>query len=145
MSRSLSIGQVSNALDVSVDTLRYYERIGVIPRPARDTGGRRRYDDGDLDRLRFVLRAKRLGFTLEELAELVAFRGRPTASSKRVRELAVTKRAGLEARIEDMTRLRNELDILLNLCDGTGEHCPIVDALAQGPERSGRKGPGPQG
>ncbi len=129
MSRRLGIGEAAAALGVTADTLRYYERIGMVMPPARDGGGRRRYDDQDMKRLRFVLRAKRLGFTLDEISELVAFRRSPTTSPSRVRELVADKRDRLDALIADITPLRNELDILLDICDGSGDYCPIIDTL----------------
>ncbi len=120
------IGEVTGKLGVSADTLRYYERIGLLPRVARNAAGLRRYNDKDLSRLRFIRRAQTMDFSLAEIAALLAMREAPQRARRQARELTERKLGEIEARLADMKILRNELKLLVNLCSGAKKKCPII-------------------
>ena len=130
----MKIGALAKQANVNIDTLRYYERQGLLPAPQRLMSGYRQYETGDVARLRFVRRAKALGFTLIEIRELL------TLSSHREDDMAVMKAAAIEklADVEDklteLTRIRDGLKALVASCPGHGtlEQCPILNALAEG-------------
>lgn len=126
---SLSIGAAANRLGLSIDTLRYYERIRLVPPLERDAGGRRRYREQDLSRLRFVMRAQAVGFSLDEIRELLQFRARPAKASRRVRGMVADKLDVVTNRLAELEQLRDELTLLVNLCSGTGDDCPILEQL----------------
>lgn len=132
----LAIGDVTHRTGLSADTLRYYERIGLLPRVTRDTGGRRRYGEGDLARLRFIQRAQRMNFRLEEIARLLEMRANPLRARDSVRRLTAQKLRDVDAQLRDLALLRNELSLLVNLCTQARGPCPILDELASG--RDGR-------
>jgi len=129
MSRSSGyrIGEVAKALGVGVDTLRYYERIGLVPAASRDGAGMRVYDDGDVARLRFVRRAQAMNFTLAEIASLLEVRARGGKAKRAARALAERKLADIDARLETLLGLREELAGLVAECTGSaGPGCPII-------------------
>lgn len=123
-----SIGEAAESLHSSPDTLRYYEKIGLV-RPARTQGGRRMYGRADLERLRFIQRAQAVGFSLAEIRQLLELRRDPVRCSASVRVLATNKLDELSAKLETLRRMNNELSLLLGLCSGDTEHCPILDSL----------------
>ncbi len=127
--RLYSIGQVARRTGLSHDTLRYYERIGLLPRVGRDAGGRRLYDERDLSDLRFIRRAQAMGFTLEEIRLLLQMRTDPQHARTEVRELTAAKLKETEARLREIETLRDELRLLLNLCRGSASGCPIIESL----------------
>ncbi len=126
---TLSIGQVSNQLDMSTDTLRYYERIGLLPPVGRSASGQRRYSPRDLSRLRFIRRAQAMGFSLDEIGQLLKMREDPLHARDDIRRLTREKLRDVDARLAEITTLRNELQLLVNLCQGNGEGCPIVERM----------------
>lgn len=124
---SASIGGLARAGGVGVETVRYYQRIGLMPVPATP-GGTRRYDAGDLGRLRFIRQAQAAGFTLDEVRELLALdAGQDRA---RVRALARSRIAALDARIAALEQTRDALQALTIACgqDRAGP-CPILAAF----------------
>ena len=131
MSRSCRIGNAAATVGITPDTLRYYEKIGLVPRPARNAGGRRVYLDKDLARLRFVKRAQALGFSLHDIGRLLRLRENPVKCSKAVRALAQQKRDALLVQLREIQRMQRELALLLNLCTGAKDHCPILDELGK--------------
>ena len=128
----LRIREAAQTVGLSADTLRYYEKIDLVPRPARGVGGQRSYCEKDLARLRFVTRAQALGFSLEEIRQLLRFRENPARCSKSVRTLAQRKCAALSTQGQAIEQMQRELALLLNLCSGTSEHCPILERLESG-------------
>lgn len=124
-----TIGQASAALGLTQDTLRYYEKIGLVPRIFKNGAGRRSYSEHDLALLRFVQRAQGVGFTLSEIAQLLKLRSNPTRSSPKVRAIAQEKCEAMKQQLADLQRMQEELSALLSLCDGTAEHCPILEGL----------------
>lgn len=129
----MQIGQLAKRAGVAIDTVRYYERNGILPLPARQLSGYRRYGDEDVARLRFVCRAKALGFTLVEIRELLALSGRRTDDMAGLKSTAIDKLADVERRIDELNRIRRALHTLIESCPGHGplDHCPILAALAE--------------
>ncbi|MFY9572114.1 MAG: heavy metal-responsive transcriptional regulator [Blastocatellia bacterium] len=113
----LRSGELARLAGVSTDTLRYYERKGLLARPRRSTNSYREYPESALDRVRLVRRSLAVGFTLDELARILEVRGRGGAPCREVRSLAGAKLAEVEAQIEELTGLRNELKKLLKNWD----------------------------
>lgn len=125
-------GDVADKVDVNPETLRYYERKELIPKPRRSDGGIRLYDESYVERLRFILRAKELGFTLAEIKDLLELRVDEGATCRDVKARAETKIEEVEARIRDLRRIRDALSRLSDSCDREDEptsECPILDAL----------------
>ncbi|RJQ47368.1 MAG: MerR family transcriptional regulator [Gammaproteobacteria bacterium] len=128
---SLSIGQLAKAAQVNVETVRYYEREGLLPRPARRASGYRRYPSATVTRLQFIKRSKELGFSLKEIAELLALRIDPHSGCADVKRRAEAKLADIERKLTDLRRMRRALTQLVHDCGGEGPSsaCPILDTL----------------
>lgn len=133
--KPLTIGAVARRAGVGVETVRFYERQGLLEEPQRRASGYRQYGEEDVAVLRFIRRAKELGFTLKEIKGLLALRLDASATRAEVREQARTKVADIEARIADLQRMRDALQGLITQCHGDGPTagCPILAAL-QGPD-----------
>lgn len=127
---ALTSGQLAKKSGVGVETLRFYEREGLLPVPARLASGYRQYPAGAVERVRFVRRAQLLGFQLKDIKELLALRDDPDAKSREVRDKAVAKLADIDQRIRDLEAMRADLTQLVAACDGSGPaaHCPILTA-----------------
>lgn len=132
----MKIGEVARRVGLPVETVRYYERNGLLHPPARRASGYRDYHDSDISRLNFVLRAKGLGFTLQEVSELLALSDAAEGDMANIRSLAASKLQDIEQRIGQLTRIRDALKILVEACPGTGHvsGCPIRSALLDFPE-----------
>lgn len=126
------IGETATALGLSADTLRYYEKISLVPHAAKNHSGHRVYSDKDLGRLRFVQRAQSIGFSLREIRQLLKLRENPAKCSRAVRALAREKRDHMQDQLHTLKKMHDELSLLLNLCTGDAEHCPILDRLDSG-------------
>jgi len=128
---TLTIGQLARRAGVGVETLRFYEREGLIAEPPRRRSGYRSYPEGAVRRVRFIREAKALGFSLREISEILALRVGPGATCDDVRSLKERKIADIDRRIEELTRMRDALTRLGGLCRGRGptDDCPILDAL----------------
>jgi len=129
----MKIGELAQRAEVGIDTVRYYERQGLLPPPERLPSGYRRYGQSDVARLRFVRRAKALGFTLVGIRELLALSGRREDDMRGLKAAASEKLADVEARVDELTRIRDGLRTLLASCPGHGplERCPILNALVE--------------
>jgi Cu(I)-responsive transcriptional regulator len=129
----LTSGQAAKAAGVGVETLRFYERKGLLPKPVRKTSGYRVYTPESVDRLAFIKRAQRLGFTLKEVKDLLRLRDDPHAGRRDVREKTASKIADIDAAIEDLKAKRAELVSLAAECSGDGPAaaCPIVLGLSE--------------
>src|SRR5690606_175669 len=127
---SMRIGQLARTAGVAIDTVRYYERVGLLAPAGRLASGYRRYGDAELKRLRFIRRAKALGFSLEDIAELLSLGERSDVASSRA--VAARKQAQVAARIAELERVRDGLHTLVAACPGHGraEACPILNALS---------------
>lgn len=128
---SYSIGQVSQQTSLSADTLRYYERIGLLGTIARNAGGQRQYTDADVERLRFVQRAQQMDFSLTEIAELLTWRDSPGDIRDEVRGLTEQKLTAIEQRIDELKTLRDELAELVEQCRNSSGCCPIIQRFSE--------------
>lgn len=130
----MTIGQLSDRTNVPVETIRYYERRDLIPEPSRRPSGYRDYEPEDADRLLFIRRAQRLGFTLNEIDLLLDLRRAGDVGA--VRAHAAERLAALDEEIETLTRRRDRLAGLIAACPGAGPAgaCPILTKL-EGAER----------
>ncbi len=129
--RYLTIGKLARATGTSVETIRFYERSGLLPPARRRESGYREYTEEDVRRLRFIRRAKALGFSLREIKELLELRTSPTTTCEEVRHHAEAKIAAIEAKIAELQRVKQALEELAASCYGSepqGE-CPILEAL----------------
>lgn len=123
------IGKVSERLGLSKDTLRYYEKIGLLPRVARNAAGLRIYDAKDVSRLKFIKRAQRIKFSLAEISQLLEMRDSPQNVRDEVRALTRGKLIEVEEHINELTILRNEFQLLINLCANAADGCPIIEDI----------------
>lgn len=131
------IGEAAQRAGMSADTLRYYERIGLMRRALRDSGGRRAYTDAELERLRFIKRAQAMDFKLAEIRQLLELRDHPPSAREEARRLAHAKLAEVIERLGTLRHLRDELRLLLNLC-ASAEQCPILELKPTRPARAAK-------
>ena len=126
----LSIGKLAKLAGVRIDTVRYYERNGLLTPSTRLASGYRRYGELELARLRFIRKAQKLGFSLKEIDSLLNLSARRNVAQ--VKRAAQTKLADVEARIADLQRVRDGLNLLVDACPGHGRasECPILRALS---------------
>jgi MerR family transcriptional regulator, mercuric resistance operon regulatory protein len=127
----MKIGQLAEQAGVHVETIRYYQRLGLLPRPARARGSVRRYGDDDLGRLRFIKRAQALGFSLEEVKLLLELSvGEHCAET---RSLAEEKLALVARKLADLQAMRGTLERLVRACcaGSKGRGCPIIETLCK--------------
>lgn len=124
---AMTIGALARAAGVHVETVRFYQRRGLLAEPKRPSAGVRRYGEEAAARLRFIKRAQDIGFTLKEIGELLRLqRGCRDAQS-----LATAKLVDVERRLSDLGRMRHTLRQLIGRCEaGTSRGCPIIEALA---------------
>lgn len=130
MPGSYTIARLAAAASVHVETIRYYQRRKLVPKPIPPHGGIRRYTEADAERLRFIKRAQAMGFTLIEIESLLRLRTR--GSCHATRELAATKLQIIDDRIRELHQLRGELAELITSCDANSEDsiCPVIERLA---------------
>lgn len=126
----LTIGRVARLAGVNIETVRYYQRVGLVSEPPKPLRSFRRYPATVVDRIRFIKRAQQLGFRLQEIGELLEF---GDGHCKDVRARAEKKRTQIETQIRDLQALHATLDQLIQSCHaGTdAAHCPIVQTLAR--------------
>jgi len=126
----MKIGELSKQSGVSIDTIRYYEQRGLIPAVIRTAAGYRQYASSDVVRLRFIVQAKELGFTLEEIAQLMTLRAGGSSCAE-VRAVAEAKAAEIDARIQKLARMRRTLITLAEQCEQSSEAdpCPILKSM----------------
>lgn len=131
MMDGLTIGRVARSAGLAIDTVRYYEREGLLQKPARTSSGYRQYPADAVARLRFIRQAKELGFTLSEIRELLALKVAPGKSCAHVRARAEAKIADIEQRVAQLNRMKRALAKLAAACSGRGptSECPILDAM----------------
>lgn len=146
----IAIGTMSKRTATNIETIRYYERVGLLPAPARSAGGYRLYGTEHLRRLSFVRRARALGFSLAEVRKLLTLaddRRRPCAE---VRVVAAAHLEDVRGKIADLRRMEHVLKETVARCEaGSGSHCPMIDALSTEPAPAGqpvvRRRPGRRG
>jgi Zn(II)-responsive transcriptional regulator len=135
----MNIGRLAKLAQVNIDTIRYYEQQNVLPPAARSASGYRQYGQTDLERLRFVVRAKDLGFTLAEIRDLLSLTEERGSDMRGVKRKAETRLAQVEQKIAELRRVKRGLKKLIDACPGEGElkRCPIVAALNGNQGRAG--------
>jgi MerR family mercuric resistance operon transcriptional regulator len=128
---SLTIGRLARAVGVNLETVRYYERRGLLPKPPRSGSGYRLFPAEAKRRLRFIRRAQELGFSLGEIRELLSLRVAPTAKNADVRRRAQAKITDIEAKIRSLQSMKKALRELTQTCSGCGpvRDCPILESL----------------
>lgn len=131
MTPTMTIGKVAKAAGLGVETVRFYERQGLIAEPARSQSGYRQYRPETIRRLQFIVRAKALGFTLQEIGDLLGLRATPGAGCADVQARAEAKIADIEERVAQLEAMKRALGELVVQCRGEGplSDCPILDAL----------------
>jgi MerR family copper efflux transcriptional regulator len=136
--QTMTIGRLAKETRVNIDTIRYYERHGLLPRAARRESGYREYSRDDVARLSFVRRAKELGFSLTDIAELLSLSADRHNGVRGVKRKAERRVADVEQKIHELQRVRRGLKKLIAACPGHGElaKCPIVAALSADDERA---------
>ena len=127
-SKTRTIGVLASQADVNIETIRFYERKGLISQPIKPISGFRIYPNDTLDRIIFIKRSKELGFTLEEIASLLSVNDSPC---NQVQDLVEQKLTKVQQKINDLDRLKTSLQTLLSQCrmNENKSNCPIIDAL----------------
>lgn len=133
--REFTIGQISKLTDVNIETIRYYERIGIIPPPPRNSSGYRIYSTLHLERLSFVRRSRELGFSQPEVRKLLTLVDEHNYTCAEVQEIAAKQLAAIQTKIHDLSKLEKALAKMVSECNGGDvPDCPIVDILSTVPE-----------
>lgn len=131
MPAHFTIGRVAEAADCKVQTIRYYEQIGLLPRPPRSQGNQRLYDKTAIDRLTFIRHARGLGFSLEAIRDLLSLADRPDQSCKAADAIARAQLIQVEQRIERLQALKLELHRMIDQCSGGRiADCHVLEALS---------------
>jgi MerR family copper efflux transcriptional regulator len=128
---SLTIGHLAKQAGVNLETVRYYERRGLLPKPPRSASGYRLFPTDSARRLRFIRRAQELGFSLKEIRELLSLRVSRTTTSRDIRARAEAKIADIDAKIRSLDSMKKTLRKLTTVCDGCAPlaECPILESL----------------
>lgn len=128
---AVTIGQLAERAGVGVETIRFYERKGLIAQPRRPANGYRKYDDNVSERIRFIRQAQELGFTLNEIRQLLSLRVDPRTSCADVRAKAEEKIMDIDEKLGALRRMRSALVEIMKTCSGAGptSECPILDAM----------------
>jgi MerR family mercuric resistance operon transcriptional regulator len=124
-------GQLARTTGANVETVRFYEKIGLMPDPPRSAGGHRIYDDGHVHRLRFILRGRGLGFSVEQVKELLGLVDSDAVTCEEVRAMTLRHLRTVREKIADLTRLEQVLAETADRCTGgKTPDCPVIQALA---------------
>jgi len=139
-----AIGELARRAGYAVQTVRYYEEIGLMPKPPRTAGGQRRYGDHLVKRLLFIRRARDLGFAVEDIRSLLDLAARPEQPCASVDAIAATHLAEIDAKIASLKALRREISRMLECCAKRRvAECRVIDVLGRGKQgRQGRNGQG---
>ena len=130
---AIAIGELSRRTQCNIQTIRYYERIGLLPEPHRPGGRFRRYDANDIAGLRFVRRARQLGFTLDEIRALMQLADTDGDDVRaEARSLAAAHAADIRAKIADLHAMETVLTEAIRECDGSQPTCPLIVVLSEG-------------
>lgn len=128
----LSMGELASRADCQVETVRYYEKEGLMPEPPRTGGGHRQYSHTHLKRLYFIRRSRELGFSIKQVRELLAFVDEPNHTCGEVQAMTVAQAEKMQSKIDDLKRLKKALNEMSTRCSGgkySVDDCPIIDAL----------------
>ena len=134
----LTIGKLAKQVGIGIETVRFYERQGLIDPPPRTDSNYRLYPEDEVARLKFIKRAKNLGFTLHEIKELLLLRHDPHATKADIKDRTLAKITDIAGKISDLSRIKTALEHLASSCDGHGplDECPILHALETGDDIS---------
>ncbi|MBI4403166.1 MAG: MerR family transcriptional regulator [Deltaproteobacteria bacterium] len=140
--QTLTIGQVAQLSGVGIETIRFYEREGLIPEPPRRESGYRDYPPEVVKRIQFIKKAQELGFSLKDAKELLSLRIKPNTTCAVVKTKASQKIASIDEKIQDLERMKSALAKLTTACDERGpiSECPILDAVEAGIFQAQSKG-----
>jgi MerR family mercuric resistance operon transcriptional regulator len=128
--RVITIGQLASAAAVNLETVRYYERIGLMPRPSRTGSGHRSYDEKHVRQLSFIRRARELGFSIEDIRALLMLTAPTHRSCAEVKEIASAHLISVQAKLADLAKLENILATTVAQCSGDDSPaCPVLDIL----------------
>lgn len=131
MSRHMNIGEAADAAGVSAKMIRHYEQIGLVPAAARSDSGYRKYTERDVSILRFIRQSRRLGFSIEQIAELLGLWSNEHRSSREVKALAQNHLDALQEKMREMVEMQRALKRLVASCQGDDDpNCVILDELA---------------
>ncbi len=133
--QTMTRGEIARRTGVNIETVRYYEQRGLIPKPSRSASGYRTYTEDYVERFLFIKRAQELGFTLQEIVDLLSLRVDPDTDRGEVKQRAEAKIADIEEKISDLERMKHALTVLVAACSGCGptSDCPILEGM-QGAE-----------
>ena len=135
--REFTIGQLSRLAEVNIETIRYYEKIGIMPNPPRNSSGYRIYSAPHLERLSFVRRSRELGFSQTEVRKLLTLVDEHTYTCAEVKEMTARQLSNVRDRIKDLRKMEKALAIMVSKCGGGDiPECPIVDTLSSLPADS---------
>lgn len=133
---NISIGELSKDTGVNIETIRYYERINMLPAPPRTASGRRVYGPAEKRTLAFIRRSRDLGFTLEEIRAMLALGGPGRAPCAEVHRIASAHLANVRTKLADLTKLESILaETVAHCSDGATPDCPVLDILDAGPAK----------
>lgn len=131
MTDTYSIGSLSQLARVNVETIRYYEKVDLLPAASRASNGYRQYDRSSLERLSFIRRGRELGFTIDEIRELLTLAHHPEHPCADADRMTRAHIADIEGRIRDLQRMRRALRQVVDCAGPTPEHCELLNALAR--------------
>lgn len=136
---NLSIGQLASAAGVTVETLRFYEKQGLLSEPQRTDSGYRQYPPDSIKRVRFIQHAKQVGFTLNDIGELLALRQDQNTACADIKSRAIRKIEEVDQKIRELERIRDALQRMAQKCSGAGalSDCPILEELDDQEENNG--------
>ena len=132
--KNLKVGEIAKIVGINVETLRYYEKIKIMPEPKRKQSNYRVYDNFDVQRLLFIKRGKELGFTLKEIKELLELKIESTATCGDVKHLSEHKLKDVNEKIADLKRIKKVLEKLINQCvceEVSTDECPILEVISK--------------
>lgn len=133
---TMSIGEVSRLSGVNIETIRYYERVGVTPRPTRTAGGHRAYEQDQLQQLRFIRRGRELGFSLDELRAMLRLVDDGTLTCADIHAMTMDHLVDVRRKIADLRRLEQVLEGMAAECSrGNVPECPIIETLFEGGDK----------
>ncbi|MFB9150933.1 MerR family transcriptional regulator [Roseovarius ramblicola] len=132
-----TIGEAARRSGVNIETIRYYERSGVVPCPARGTNGRRDYSEADIRRLTFIRRCRDMGFALADARRLASLTADLRANCADAQAVAETHLATVRTRLAELRAIEAELAALVQDCARRGRPCPVLEKLEEGPGKPG--------
>lgn len=131
MSEGYTIGQIASCSGVTIDTIRVYERYGLIETPERRSNGYRHYPKRSIKRIHFIKWAQTLGFTLKEIKELLAIEHSSSDACEEAFRQVESKLSIIERKLKGLIQFKEALKSIIQTCDSTGENCPVLEALEQ--------------